>query len=61
MSKLSAIYNVPSEEIIITNGFAVYYPITGAEDWTAMGARLAILAYTFPLYFEFSGYCDLSS
>ena len=47
MSKLSAIYNVPSEEIRTQR--LPYYPITGAEDWTAMGARLAIL-YTHSRY-----------
>ena len=40
--------------VLVDNGWA------GVDNLTAPGAWLVILAYTFQLYLDFSGYCDIA-
>ena len=49
-----------AKKVIVANGIAASFPITGIEDWTMTGAWLALLAYTFQIYFDFSGYSDMA-
>lgn len=49
-----------TKKVIVANGIAASFPITGIEDWTMTGAWLALLAYTFQIYFDFSGYSDMA-
>ena len=43
-----------AKKVVVANGIAASFPITGIEDWTMTGAWLALLAYTFQIYFDFS-------
>ena len=49
-----------AKKVVVANGIAASFPITGIEDWTMTGAWLALLAYTFQIYFDFSGYSDMA-
>ena len=49
-----------AKKVIVANGIAASFPITGVEEWSTAGAWLALLAYTFQIYFDFSGYSDMA-
>jgi alginate O-acetyltransferase complex protein AlgI len=49
-----------AKKVIVANGIAASFPIMGVEEWSTAGAWLALLAYTFQIYFDFSGYSDMA-
>ena len=49
-----------AKKVIVANGIAASFPITGVEEWSIADAWLALLAYTFQIYFYFSGYSDMA-
>jgi alginate O-acetyltransferase complex protein AlgI len=49
-----------AKKVIVANGIAASFPITGIEEWSTAVAWLALLAYTFQIYFDFSGYSDMA-
>ena len=49
-----------AKKVIVANGIAASFPITGVEEWSIADAWLALLAYTFQIYFDFSGYSDMA-
>jgi alginate O-acetyltransferase complex protein AlgI len=49
-----------AKKVIVANGIAASFPITGVEEWSTAGVWLALLAYTFQIYFDFSGYSDMA-
>ena len=55
-----------SKKVLIANSLAMIFPIDvavisgGFEGWSAPHAVIAILAYTFQIYFDFSGYSDMA-
>jgi len=55
-----------SKKVLIANTLASIFPIDiavatgGFEGWSAPHAFIAILAFTFQIYFDFSGYSDMA-
>ena len=49
-----------AKKVIVANGIAASFPVTGVEEWSIADAWLALLAYTFQIYFYFSGYSDMA-
>ncbi|MDG2312129.1 MAG: MBOAT family O-acyltransferase [Flavobacteriales bacterium] len=55
-----------SKKVLIANTLASIFPIDiavasgGFEGWSAPHACIAILAFTFQIYFDFSGYSDMA-
>ena len=55
-----------AKKVLIANSLAMIFPIDiavlsgGFEGWNAPHAVIAILAYTFQIYFDFSGYSDMA-
>ena len=55
-----------AKKVLIANSLAMIFPIDiavisgGFEGWSAPHAVIAILAYTFQIYFDFSGYSDMA-
>jgi alginate O-acetyltransferase complex protein AlgI len=55
-----------SKKVLIANTLAAIFPLDiavaagGFEGWSAPQALIAILAFTFQIYFDFSGYSDMA-
>ena len=55
-----------SKKVLIANTLAAIFPLDiavaagGFEGWSAPHALIAILAYAFQIYFDFSGYSDMA-
>jgi alginate O-acetyltransferase complex protein AlgI len=55
-----------SKKVLIANTLASIFPLDiavaagGFDGWSAPHAFIAILAYTFQIYFDFSGYSDMA-
>lgn len=55
-----------AKKVLIANSLAMIFPLDvavisgGFEGWSAPHALIAILAYTFQIYFDFSGYSDMA-
>ena len=55
-----------AKKVLIANTLASIFPLDiavasgGFEGWSAPHAVIAILAYTFQIYFDFSGYSDMA-
>lgn len=49
-----------SKKVLIANTLASIYPIDGSLDFSSPQALISILAYTFQIYFDFSGYSDMA-
>ena len=55
-----------SKKVLIANTLASVFPLDiavaagGFEGWSAPHALIAILAFTFQIYFDFSGYSDMA-
>jgi len=55
-----------AKKVLIANSLAMIFPIDiavisgGFDGWSAPHAVIAILAYTFQIYFDFSGYSDMA-
>ena len=53
------------KKVLIANTLASILPLDGLSDlgmegWSSPQAFVAILAYTFQIYFDFSGYSDMA-
>lgn len=49
-----------SKKVLIANTLASIYPLDGSLDFSSPQALISILAYTFQIYFDFSGYSDMA-
>jgi len=55
-----------AKKVLIANTLASIYPLDiavlegGFSEWSSPHALIAILAYTFQIYFDFSGYSDMA-
>ena len=49
-----------SKKVLIANTLASIYPLDDSLDFSSPQALISILAYTFQIYFDFSGYSDMA-
>lgn len=49
-----------TKKVLIANTLASIFPLEGNLDFSSPQAFISILAYTFQIYFDFSGYSDMA-